>query len=315
MHQHLAVLVAITVQLTSPGSWAQASDPQPDRPTLAVMPLAALHGIAPDIGTLLTDTVTFEIERLGAYEVISADDINTMLGVDRLEQAMGCEELSCAVELAGSLNAGLVVSGTVGKLGENVTIKLTLFDMGLQKSRKRARRSVPLDENLFEGAVAGAVRELFGLADSAPSAMASDPSRTQLRQRLLALKEQHRAKQAAARAPSTGASVQPPAGAPVLHWPGVVGHATFWPGLVSGLVLVPLGIVKARASGDRYRETGEIAAAEENHRWSNVALRGGIAAAAVMAVGLVFWTIDDVYDWGVAVQPGGGVVVSLAGRW
>lgn len=350
---------------------AQPDETAGARPSLAVMPLAALHGIHPDVGRLLTDTLTFEISALDSYRVISAEDIDTMLGVDKLKQVVGCEELSCAVELAGSLDAGLVVTGSVGALGGNVTVKLTLFDMQLNQARKRVRRSVPLDESLFEGAVAAAVRELFGLPEAtaprpagapttapgneappvppAPNkrellsrlaAAKQDATRQALRERMQALRhtQAQPAGAGAADLPPPPAS-QSAGGSDTLSyehtkrlpaaparqrtlatWPEAVGHAVAWPGFLGGIGLVTVGLIKANATADRYYETGLLAEAEANQRWSSIALGSGIAGVALWAIGLIIMNLEiETDESSAALVPlplsTGGAGLAWHGRW
>jgi hypothetical protein len=147
-----------------------ADEKKPTLPKLAVMPLNAVE-VKAGVVKLLTNRLTEEISRLNTYEVISADDLNVMIGVDKMKQMAGCDEMSCVVELAGNIDAGLLVWGTVGKIGSQVKIQLSLFDVRQRKALKRASRSVANNEDLYEGALVAAVQELLGIkAQPAPSA-------------------------------------------------------------------------------------------------------------------------------------------------
>ena len=63
--------------------------------------------------------ITSEVQRRGFFQVISQQDIATMLGLERQKQLMGCadDSTSCLAELSGALGARFVMSGTLTRLG------------------------------------------------------------------------------------------------------------------------------------------------------------------------------------------------------
>ena len=135
-----------------------------DKPTLAIMPLAAKR-IDPTVGQALTEILTLAITRSGRYNVMTADDVNAMLKQEKLKDAFGCDDVACAAEIAGALGTDLMITGSASKLGDKITISLTLFDSKKLRVIKRAGASVANDENLFERAMLGSLGDLVGLHD------------------------------------------------------------------------------------------------------------------------------------------------------
>src|SRR5437667_22938 len=78
--------------------------------------LASLRtAAAPELSqnaTALADFMQAELVSPARYDVVSSADIAALLGIERQRQLMGCNEGSCAVELAGALNAKRALRGT-----------------------------------------------------------------------------------------------------------------------------------------------------------------------------------------------------------
>ena len=163
-------LVSLTVVVASQSRAATAEDV---KPKLAVMPLKILKGVDKGVARILVDTITVEVSRLNKFEVMSADDISALLGLEKIKDALGCDNVSCAAEIGGALGTDLMVSGNVSKLGGQLKLTLALFDSRQLKVLKRVQKSVKDDERLYDAAVVGSVRELFGLEALSPSSAQS----------------------------------------------------------------------------------------------------------------------------------------------
>lgn len=98
--------------------------------------------VAPEQAALLTGLLTTELGN--ALEVVSAP-------------GLGCQDASCAPEIAGALGARVVVFGDVGKLGARYVANLSAYDSKEQKVGARAS---------LQGAT------LEALADGLPAAVA-----------------------------------------------------------------------------------------------------------------------------------------------
>ncbi len=135
-----------------------------ERPKLAVMPLAAVRGVEGAVARMLTTTLTTRLARAGAYQVMSADEAEALLGLEKLKDALGCEDATCAAEIGGALGSDLMLTGSVGKLGSKITVSLALFDVREVKVVARAQQSRPDDEDEYDGALQAAVDELLAAA-------------------------------------------------------------------------------------------------------------------------------------------------------
>ncbi len=103
-----------------------------------------------------------ELDRLGAFKVITSDAIRAMLALEKQKQMLGCTEASCLAEIGGALGVDYLVSGRVTALGgaggtQTFTLDLTL------SSVKRAQREGSSIE------VARSESELMGLVPRAVS--------------------------------------------------------------------------------------------------------------------------------------------------
>jgi hypothetical protein len=94
--------------------------------------------------------------------VISATEINAMVGMERMKEAIGCNDLSCAAELSGALGADYMVTGSVSVLGSSLIISLTLIDAKAQKVINRTRETFVNKEDLYMSGIITAVKKLFG---------------------------------------------------------------------------------------------------------------------------------------------------------
>lgn len=109
-----------------------------EKPKLAVLELQAL-GTPAETAAALTEAMAQELTRRGFFDVVSSRDIQTLLGVERQKQLMGCgdESSSCLAELAGALGSRFVLSGTLSKLGDALQLSVQMQDT--QKGQTVAR--------------------------------------------------------------------------------------------------------------------------------------------------------------------------------
>lgn len=147
--------------------------PAPDAPRLVVLDLKAVGGASEAEATALTDAVVTWVSKAAVFRVVSQRDIQTLLGVERQKQLMGCGEASdsCMAELSGALDARYVLSGQVNKLGS--TVQLTLQTLDTQKSQpvgRTLKTAKSVDE--LRAIVPWAVAEATGTPPPKP------PSRT-----------------------------------------------------------------------------------------------------------------------------------------
>jgi hypothetical protein len=109
----------------------------------------------------LLGIITSEVARLGK-SVISSADINLILSFEKQKDLAGCQDnVSCLAEIGGALGVDLLLSGSIGKLGETYNVALTLVDSKNAEVKKRFSGSAGSLEVLATTARRG-VNVLFG---------------------------------------------------------------------------------------------------------------------------------------------------------
>lgn len=163
-------VVLVGVMLGAVTAW---SAPQAERPKLLVLDLTAAGAVDPGLARTLTDAVTAEAGRSGYFQVMSTQDVQTLVGVERQRQLMGCSEESgsCLAELAGAMGAQLTLSGSIGRLGDAYQLTLQTLDAERSQPVGRTTKLAKTPEGL-RAALPWAVAEATGTPIPPP------PSRT-----------------------------------------------------------------------------------------------------------------------------------------
>jgi hypothetical protein len=88
---------------------------------------------------IIHDSLVAALAREAQLEVLSTEDVRRVLDIEAQKSAMGCtgSDESCLAEIAGALDARLLVYGTAGKLGDLVVVNLSLYDAERQRSVSR----------------------------------------------------------------------------------------------------------------------------------------------------------------------------------
>jgi len=99
-----------------------------ENPKIAVMDFAAM-GVDKALATNLTDVLTVELKQFKGFQVISRQEIGTMLNFEAVKQGAGCDEEGCFAEIGNALGVNILVTGTIGKVEETYLINLKLIDI------------------------------------------------------------------------------------------------------------------------------------------------------------------------------------------
>ena len=82
--------------------------------------------------TNLVDAVAVELSRWPGTRVITRNEINSMLGLEKLKDATGCSDMSCLAEIGGALGVERLVAGTLAHQskegGDFYSLTLQLVD-------------------------------------------------------------------------------------------------------------------------------------------------------------------------------------------
>lgn len=140
------MLLAVLLMCASAASFAA----EEGKPKLIVLEFSVAGGADPTVAKALAESVTTEISRRGYYQVISAGDVQTLLGVERQKELLGCSEeaKSCLTELAGALGAQFVLSGSLSRFGSLNQLNLQTLDSTKAQPIGRSTRLAPSLEGL-----------------------------------------------------------------------------------------------------------------------------------------------------------------------
>lgn len=134
-----------------------ASPAQEPRPRVAVLDFEA-NGASRELATAATALFSNELQSFGAFDVVTSDAIQSVVAIERQKQLLGCpDESSCLAELAGALGVDWIVIGRVSRVGETLTV-----DVSLIEARTAARKSSAVESAATEGALLKKVAPVAG---------------------------------------------------------------------------------------------------------------------------------------------------------
>jgi TolB-like protein len=177
----VALCLAPLLAAAAPGG-AAASGPEAarkaKRPRVAVMEVKVLYGDA-QAEALLSEVALTEAATFKSIDTIGRSDVQSLLGLERQRQLLGCtEDAACLAELGGALGVDYLLVGTVGRLGSLLRLDLKLVDG--RKARVIGRVGTSLearDERLIEATQSGVRALLRQLTPEEPPARPAGPSR------------------------------------------------------------------------------------------------------------------------------------------
>lgn len=140
MRTLLALLVAAAPALAH----AQA------RPNVAVMDFTA-NGATKELASAASSSVANELDRLGAFKVMTSEAIRSLLAFEKQKQMLGCADASCITEIGGALGADYLVSGKVTRLAAAAGVPETLsLDLTLSSVKKGTREGSVIESATSE---------------------------------------------------------------------------------------------------------------------------------------------------------------------
>ncbi len=107
---------------------------------IAVPPLQAGEGVQEKTVAALTEAVAAEIRKRGYGQVITQDEIKSLLSFEEQRQIAGCTSDSCIAEIGNALGADRIVQGSVARVGESWLVFLKCFDLKRVVTRGQSDR-------------------------------------------------------------------------------------------------------------------------------------------------------------------------------
>jgi hypothetical protein len=173
---HRAALTLCAVLLALPAVADPAPTPPPRKPRLAFLELSPGPGVQREVAATAGELTVVALSETGKFDVIARTDVKTILGYEAQAQLLGCGEASCMMDLGGALGAAFLVSGSLGKLGGDLQLILSLIDVNHTSVGKRVASSVS-GEAALPQALREAVAKLTGevVPASGPADACSSP--------------------------------------------------------------------------------------------------------------------------------------------
>jgi hypothetical protein len=139
---------------------------------VAVMPVKADEGTRAMLPGVLDDYLLTAAQKVGGFEVISQDDINVLLGLERQKELLGCEEVSCFAEIGGALGVDRIAAWEVSRVGAEWAVAGRLLDVRAATVVRRTAMAVEGDaQALLDAASTLARQVLLGEEPGAVSAV------------------------------------------------------------------------------------------------------------------------------------------------
>ena len=104
-----AAILAALLPLAAAAAGAEA------RPRVAVLDLSA-NGASKELASAVGGVVANELDRLGAFHVVTSEAIRSMLAFEKQRQMLGCADAGCIADIGGALGVDWLVSGKVSRL-------------------------------------------------------------------------------------------------------------------------------------------------------------------------------------------------------
>jgi TolB-like protein len=128
---------------------------------LLVLEFHAGSGVIPDFAQIIESMLISQLHKMRRYEVMSRADVQTLLGLEQQKQLLGCDDALCMSEIAGSLGADKIITGTVANLGEQRMLTLKLINSAMGKLDNQLIESLPADDDDLNEAVRQISYKLF----------------------------------------------------------------------------------------------------------------------------------------------------------
>lgn len=117
------------------------------KPTRLLVLDLKLHGLDARVGAVLTSLVTAELQKVKNLSVVDHASIDAALDAERQKDLLGCDNTSCLTEIAGALGTSLVVYGSIGAIGTQYAVDVSLFDSRTAASKARFTRTIANKED------------------------------------------------------------------------------------------------------------------------------------------------------------------------
>ena len=138
---------------------------------MAVYDLAGAGDVKPRTAVIVSEAILAEIRKLEGLSAVGMKEIMEMLAFEQKKQFVGCDSVSCLVELAGALGVDELVTGSLGAIGDAHVITVKRLDLASAETRKASSKNLKKgDGEEFLAATGQIVAELYPEAKVKPGA-------------------------------------------------------------------------------------------------------------------------------------------------
>lgn len=161
--------VTVTPPLKKPASTAKPALAPAAKPQAAstktqrilIMDVAAV-GVDPDMAKRVTTAIADTMSGRAGIATVTTAELTNIADTEAIKQSTGCEaDTACMAEVSSWANAELVVNGSLGRVGDAVTLTLTLVDSKNASVENRVSRAIVESDDLL-AVTKQLVEELFG---------------------------------------------------------------------------------------------------------------------------------------------------------
>ncbi|MEL6340144.1 MAG: hypothetical protein AAFP04_01080 [Myxococcota bacterium] len=131
--------------------------------SIAVLPARSKGRADKAITEVLDDLLLSEMQSQtgSGVKVIGSSDIESMFQFEEFKNAAGCDDASCAAEIAGALGVDSIMLATVGRLGKKYILSLSWIDQRKTEAINRVSEELGREAEDFNEGVAKAVAALL----------------------------------------------------------------------------------------------------------------------------------------------------------
>lgn len=105
-------------------------------------------GISESAAEILTERLRTELSKTEAFKLVSRENMKEILKEQQFQQTGACDE-SCIIEMGQLLGVKMMVSGTVGKIGNTHTITAKLYDVKTGEIRASTTEDLKAEVDVF----------------------------------------------------------------------------------------------------------------------------------------------------------------------
>lgn len=124
----------------------------PDSKRLLVFDLEA-NGVEADLARNTTDRLLTALKERPEYRVLGRNEIELLLEHQGQRMLLGCEDDSCLIEMGEGLKGDLILSGSLGKVGQAFVLSVRIIDVAQAAVVARASQTALSEGGLLDAAV------------------------------------------------------------------------------------------------------------------------------------------------------------------